>query len=504
MGKKISRNRKLLYVFVGMSLLFGAVFGATPNKSDWASGNWTHFLTINQGDLSANGQSASSARPAVAASSNSAVSGGDWLSFIFNFKNSREQSVSTITSSNVNSLKEVWFVNTGSVTGTPIVSNGSVYFGDYNGNVYSVAVSTGHINWHDSLGSSISSTLAISNGELILGYGPNGVTNVVALNPANGNIIWNTVLGSTTRGIWASPTVFGGQVFIGTSGSNAQGAENNATWIGKIYALNLKTGAKDWIDTVGGPAGGGGVTGSVVYEMASGSLYFATGNPYTNNGGIKWSYSVVDLNATNGKLNWFSPIYNSLAAGDDKDFLSTPNLFSVKVKGVTYPAIGVGNKNGYYYVFNRANGNLIEKLYVGTNNGIGGVAGLAGYYYPRNNFSNPEIYIPTYKNGAPDFTNSKICCGTLAAYLPAGNRLAWSFNASANLIGSVALIPGAVVFGDIKGDVYALSLTSGKTLWHTSIAAPIFGGVSVAEGHLFVPTAFNGNNSTLGVYAYST
>ncbi len=100
-----------------------------------------------------------------------------WSSFIYDYQDSRYNPGSGISSSNVGELQPAWFYSTGasvasqpnaynaSVTSTPIVANGSVFFSDWLGNTYSVNLATGNLNWKDHINNgSISGTPDVVNG----------------------------------------------------------------------------------------------------------------------------------------------------------------------------------------------------------------------------------------------------------------------------------------------------------------------------------------------------
>jgi outer membrane protein assembly factor BamB len=372
------------------------------------------------------------------------------------------------------------------------VLNGNVYFADWGGNVYSVNISNGNLNWEKNLGGvGISSSLALANGIVYVGDGQ-GETNVFALSQSTGNIIWSTTLHSSMNAIWASPIVYNGLVYIGVA-SAVTSSENNPLNQGEIFALNAQTGTVVWsFKTMIGNAGGSAVWGSVVIDPNLKSIFFGTGNAFNANPRNLYSYSIMSLDATTGSLKWYHQIYHTYATGLDKDFGSTPNLFDFSVNGVTDHAIGLGSKDGIYYILDRTSGALLNKFQVG-NWPPAGIIGLAGFYYPSGTV-NPEIFIPANYNSSG--TNH----GIVEAVKPLTHSVSWSFNRSGAIDGSVAVIPGAVLFGDISGNLYALSMGSGQQLFHTTMTSGIFGGITVAEGHVLVPTSFG---SGQGVYAFS-
>lgn len=425
---------------------------------------------------------------------------GDWSSFTLNYNDTRYQVNSTINASNVGALTESWVANLSlGTTSTPLVVNGSVYFADWSGNVYSLNLSTGSPNWISDVGhgNAISSTPSVAGGVVYVALGPNGPTQLYALNQTTGKIIWQNNLNTTSLESYASPILYHGMVFVGTGG-DANDSETNVLSDGAIFAVNALSGKTVWrFQTMIGDAGGAAVWGTVAVDPQLDSVYFGTGNPYANTTAAQslYSYAIISLNATTGKLNWYHQVYNTLYIAEDADFGSTPNLFLLVLNGTTYKALGIGNKNGIYYILDRQTGKVLEDFQVASdsNDGIRGVAGL---YYPEGAgyTLNPEIFVPSDYNSNDTPKN-----GIIAAAYSSNGQEAWNFITPGVLIGSVAVIPGVVFFGDSRGNLYGLSIASGNVLFHAKLNGQIDGGVTVAQGHLLVGTVFG---SKLGLYAF--
>ncbi|MDE1871721.1 MAG: PQQ-binding-like beta-propeller repeat protein [Candidatus Micrarchaeota archaeon] len=383
--------------------------------------------------------------------------------------------------------------------------DGNVYFVDWNGDVYSANIVNGSSNWAVNLGYPISSTPEIVNGIIYIGLSPNLQTEVFALSQKDGHTIWNTKIKTTSKQIWSSPIFYNGLIYIGVTGDNPNDTESNASIVGGIYALNASNGNLVWnFNTMISNTGGDGVWSSVVVDPTLGSIYFGTGNPYIsannpykkNSSGLLYSYSIISLNATNGKLNWYYQAYNSFQAGGDFDFGSTPNLFTITSNGITYNVIGLGNKDGSYYILNRVNGKFINKFSI-SNGTEDGIIGLAGFIYLSETQVNPELFIPSQyssKNGSYG--------GVVEALYPSNGSIKWKFFTNGNLEGSVSIIPGAVIFGDNTGNLYVVSILNGTQLFHTTFVRNIVGGITPADGYLFVPTAF-GSQGEAGLYEFS-
>src|SRR3974390_356188 len=104
-----------------------------------------------------------------------------------------------------------WHFATGdTVTSQPIVSNGIVYFDDWDGNIYALTLSTGAMIWSTNVGANMSASLTLSNGVLYGGLNPYGpVPQVFALNAANGALDWKvTITNTNMTSVWASPVIY--------------------------------------------------------------------------------------------------------------------------------------------------------------------------------------------------------------------------------------------------------------------------------------------------------
>lgn len=163
----------------------------------------------------ASGSSAATPKPASISSVASATYDGN---------NSRTgyATDTSITPANVGGLTQRWRTYVSApISGQPIVNDGVVYWGDWNGNMHATRLSSGKTLWTTALGRTskppgciyalvtlgIASTATIGtlNGRKVLWVG-GGAGQLVALNASDGSIIWRTQL-RTEPGdsIWSSP-----------------------------------------------------------------------------------------------------------------------------------------------------------------------------------------------------------------------------------------------------------------------------------------------------------
>jgi len=433
---------------------------------------------------------------AIAVSSFTNPSPGDWTTFNFDYNNSRYNPTSTITSSNVGSLAQVWHFPTAStVTSQPVVASGVVYFDDWDGNVYALTLSTGSKIWSTNMGGNISASLTLANGVLYGGMNPYGpVPMVFALDATTGNLLWKkTITNTNETSVWATPVVYSNLVIVGIAGFGS--VEQNTSKGGEIVALNAQTGLMVWSFKTGvSKVGGAAVWGTVALDPTLGYIYFGTGNAYTRTApnSSAYSYSLICLNVATGKEVW---IYTAYKFKGDDDFGSSPNLFTIS----GHKAVGLGGKDGDYYVLDRVTGKLLHKFVLSAGVTGQGVTGVAGFIYTTSS-TTPEIFVPV------NYDTTKTCCARITAILPSTNKIAWRFKtAGPHVVGSVTVIPGAIIFGDTGGNLYALSTSTGALLFHTLLPSSIGSGITASEGYILVTIGTPGYSplTQYGLYAFT-
>ena len=142
---------------------------------------------------------------------------------------------------------------------SPAVSNGAVYFGSGDGNVYALDAASGVLKWKFTTGDVVHASPAIVDGKLYIGSWD---SYFYALDAATGKELWRFKTGEDPDihnqvGIQSSATVADGVVYFGCRDSN-------------LYALDAATGKKLWSFN----NKGSWVIVSPVVQ--AGKLYFAT------------------------------------------------------------------------------------------------------------------------------------------------------------------------------------------------------------------------------------
>ena len=304
----------------------------------------------------------------------------NWLTYSGDYLGHRYSPLTQLTSANIASLHVKWahqFDNRMQVS--PIVADGVMYVTGPN-TAQALDVRTGRElwNWHRTIPKDyqnigfgrVSRGAAILDGQLFVAtldcY-------LVALDIKSGLERWSTQVEDYKPGysMTMAPLAIRGKVVVGVSGAEA-GIR------GFIDAYDAKTGKRAWrFYTIPGPGepgndtwpgdswktGGGStwVTGS--YDPDLNLVYWGVGNPGPDwNGDSRmganlYTCSLVALDGETGKLRWhfqFTP-HDS----HDWDAAHVPVLFDAEVRGQKRRLIANANRNAFYYVLDRTNGEFV-------------------------------------------------------------------------------------------------------------------------------------------------
>ncbi len=381
----------------------------------------------------------------------------------------------------------------------PIVSNGLVYWGSFDG--YERATTTsGNLVWQTNLGTTsppgctdpseagvastatVTTDVAVGTATSVL-YVGGGDAKVYALNAATGAVLWSYTVGPNSNYfVWSSPAVFGNSVYIGVAsfGGGTDSGSSCPEIQGQLLQLNRVTGAlQNTFDVVPNGCMGGGVWSSPAVDAAAGTIYFGTGSQPPPGGCTSepLAPAIVEVSASNLSLvgSWAVP---PAQQSDDSDFGATPTLFNGVIGGQSEPLVGVINKNGIFYAFERgalASGPVWStQIAIGGGNptiGQGDVASAA--------FDGTTLYV------GGDATSS--CSGSLNALNPSTGAFIWQhcFTDGGYVLGGVTSASGGVVAVGEGNNIAVLSAATGASLFTYAGAGTFWGPPSIADGTLY-------------------
>ena len=321
-----------------------------------------------------------------------------------------------------------------------IGSDGTVYIGSDDDNVYAINGSTGVKKWAFSTGGYVDGSPAIgSNGTIYVGSEDG---NVYAINASTGAKVWSFTTGNS---IYSSPT-------IGSDGTVYIGSDD-----GYLYALNGATGAKKWSFLTGlavyaSPAITSG--GTVYVGSGDGNLYAVN----SSNGTQLWAFS------TGGTIN------SSPAIGSDGTVYFGADLDTGPSFGTLYALVGttgavkwsfpttdyidstpaVGSNGFVYFGCNDVN------LYA-----LNAQTGAEEWAFPTGDevYSSPSI-------GADGTVYVGSLDGNLYAVNGTTGAQNWSFTTDSYVDSSPAIaVNGTVIVGSNDGNVYAIDQASTFSLY---------------------------------------
>ena len=160
----------------------------------------------------------------------------------------------------------------------------------------------------------------------------------------------------------------------------------------------------------------------------------------------------------------------------DSDFGSTPTLFTATIGGALHQMVGIVNKNGIYYAFDRTKisaGPLWEKQVSSS---------------PNNISSSTWDGVKLYEGSSKTIINGQSCGGSVRALNPASGGYLWEHCAPAKIIDAVMAVPGLVIVGAVRY-LLVLDATTGNQLFSfqdATTGSAFWGAASVSNGVLYI------------------
>lgn len=478
----------------------------------------------------------------------------NWLTYYGAYDGQRYSPLDQINTESVKRLVPAWvfqFGSYGALAGpstysfeaTPIVVDGVMYLAGWDGWVWALDARTGQELWRykhevpydvSLCCGNVNRGVAVAKGKVFV-VTPNA--HLLALDAETGQCLWDRTYGDVRAGESATlaPLVVKNLVVVGSAGGEF-GVR------GHLDAFDLDTGDRVWrtytVPRPGEPgsetwpaegdawARGGGnpwITGT--YDPELNLMYWGTGNPSPDfDGAVRegdnlYTDSVIAVNPDNGEIRW----HYSYNPHDLWDYDSVMENILFELDG--RKLLAHFNKNGYFFVLDRTNGELVRVAPFGERINWGEIhadGSITPKVYPENegepvNFwpgpagakewthaaYSPRtglFYVPVQDSGAEvtlrrrEFresipywgasvtVHSEDTRGFVKAFDPATGQEAWRWENDLPMCGSMLATAGDLVFtGEPTGEFNAFHARTGELLWQ----------FQTGSGHHSSPTTYS-------------
>lgn len=345
----------------------------------------------------------------------------------------------------------------------------------------------------------------------------------IALDVNTGKELWRTQLADIMKGesMTMAPLIAGGKVLVGDSG----GEFGIHGW---LTALDLGTGKIAWRAYHTGPddqaligpdfhpfyatdrgkdlgvktwpagawqIGGGSMWGWIAYDPPTQTIYYGTGNPGPWNhqqrpGDNKWTAGIFARDVNTGQAKWFYQF--SPHDEHDYDGINEQILLDMPFGGQMRHVLVRPERNGYVYVIDRTNGQVLSADPFGPVNSSRGVDLQTGRLLlnPAKETKIGEVVhdiCPT-ASGAKDWNPSSFSPRTGLIYIPHENLCMDWMNMEVNYISGTPYVGAEVKMkpgpGGHRGVLTAWDPVARKPAWEIPEDLPVWSGTVVTAGDL--------------------
>jgi polyvinyl alcohol dehydrogenase (cytochrome) len=420
----------------------------------------------------------------------------EWPFYGRDYENSRANTDERrLTRENVNQLVKKWQWSEAAVTSTPVLRGDVLYFGSWASKGEAVDYRTGTKVWSAQLQDSnginqVNHTPFVTDDRVYIGA---HIAELFALDRATGNRLdyWQEPLRLekfSALMLWSSPIVVDDLLLIGVGSYQVffgKPAVLSDVFKGSVVAVDVNTRQIKWqkyLTDISGVS----VWSTAAVDKEMGLLFIGTGQPYDREPQSPMSDSLVALDYKTGEVRWhrqftegdvFQLLRMPPQVGPDHDVGASPNLFTVDGRKL----VGVADKEGTYYTLDREKGDEVWRTKLTPGGPNGGVMASTAYH-------DGVIYVasndPTAGGTAGAGRGPKK--GVVFALNAADGSIKWRLDTEPGTFGGVTYANGMVFVPTLDGKVHALDSRDGKELWSDKAGDNIGGGITVARGMVFV------------------
>jgi alcohol dehydrogenase (cytochrome c) len=477
----------------------------------------------------------------------------NWLTYYGAYDGKRYSPLDQINADNVHRLTPAWVfqgapdgffagASTYSFETAPIVVDGVMYISGWDSWLWALDARTGTELWrykhevpYDTslCCGNVNRGVAVAQGKVFLATLN---AHLVALDASTGRLIWDSISGDVRAGESATqaPLVVKNMVILGSSGGEF-GVR------GHLDAFDIETGTRVWrtytVPKPGEPGsetwpansdawtrGGGNPWITGTFDPELNLLYYGTGNPAPDfdgevrEGDNLYTDSVIAVNPDNGEIVW----HYQYTPHDLWDYDSTMENILFDQNG--RKLLGHFNKNGYFFVLDRTNGELanvtpfVDRITWGEIDSSGkvtpkvyperegepvhfwpGPAGGKEWTHAAYNPNTELFYVPVQDVGGEatrrrrEFKESipywgaavQVDTDNMAGFVRAidsSGNIVWSWRSERPICASVLTTAGDLVFvGESTGEYNAYHARTGELLWQ----------FQMGSGHHSSPTTYS-------------
>ena len=478
----------------------------------------------------------------------------DWLTHGRTYDEQRFSPLEQINTGTVKDLGLAWFADLDTARGqeaTPLVIDGTIYITTAWSKVKAYDAVSGRLRWQydpkvpgeagiRACCDVVNRGLAAWGHRLFFGTLDG---RLIALERDSGKLLWSTLTVDRSKpyGISGAPRVIDGRVIIGNGGAEMgvrgyvaayDSEDGKELWRfytvpdrpGANTAAHLKRAEATWKGDWWTLGGGGTVWDSMAYDPKLDLLYIGTGNgtpwnqAYRSPGGGDNLYidSIIALNPKTGAYVW----HYQTTPGDTWDFDATQHMIlaDLAIGGRTRSVLMQASKNGFFYVLDRASGQLISAASYVPVTWAKGIDLKSGRPIENpdarvDQTGKPFLLVPgpggahSWQPTAYDPKSGLVYIPALEAgfpYIPAANWKAAAQGFNTGIDFAAAAMPAdpkvrAGALAATKGALIAWDPVTQQARWHVPFKGPWNGGVLATGGGL----VFQGNSAAEFV-AYDT